>query len=46
MSAQDLPLDEAALLDAARRTQAEAASLPSPAPDIQATLRDLHAVLL
>lgn len=46
MSAHDLPLDEAALLDAARRAQAEAASLQSPAHDIQATLRDLHAVLL
>lgn len=46
MSAQDLPLDEATLLDAARHAQAEAASLQSPAHDIQATLRDLHAVLL
>lgn len=46
MSTHDLPLDEAGLLDAARHAQAEAASLPSPAHDIQATLRDLHAVLL
>lgn len=46
MSTADLPLDEAGLLDAARRAQAEAASLQSPAHDIQATLRDLHAVLL
>lgn len=46
MSTHDLPLDEAELLDAARRAQAEAASLQSPAHDIQATLRDLHAVLL
>ena len=46
MSTHDLPLDEAALLDAARRAQADAASLQSPAHDIQATLRDLHAVLL
>ena len=46
MSTHDLPLDEAALLDAARHAQAEAASLQSPAHDIQATLRDLHAVLL
>ena len=46
MSELDVPSDEVGLLDAARRAQAEAASLPSPAHDIQATLRDLHAVLL
>jgi hypothetical protein len=46
MSTPGLPLDEAALLDAARHAQAEAASLQSPAHDIQTTLRDLHAVLL
>ena len=46
MSTHDLPLDEAALLDAARRAQADAASLQSPAHDIQATLRDLRTVLL
>ena len=46
MSELDVPGDEASLLDAARRAQAEAASLQSPAHDIQATLRDLHAVLL
>ena len=46
MSEIDVPSDEAGLLDAARHAQAEAASLPSPAHDIQATLRDLHAVLL
>jgi hypothetical protein len=46
MIAHDLPTDEARLLDAARRAQAEAASLQSPAHDIQATLRDLRTVLL
>lgn len=46
MSAPDVPRDEASLLDAARRAQAEAASLQSPAFDIQATLRNLHTVLL
>ena len=46
MSELDVPSDEASLLDAARRAQAEAASLQSPAHDVQATLRDLHAVLL
>ena len=46
MSELDVPSDEASLLDAARRAQAEAASLQSPTHDIQATLRDLHAVLL
>lgn len=46
MSTQDVPRDEPALLDAARRAQAAAAALPSPAHDIQATLRDLHTALL
>ena len=46
MSALETPRDDASLLDAARRAQAEAASLQSPAHDIQATLRDLHNVLL
>ena len=46
MSTHDLPRDEAALLDAARRTQAAAAALQSPAFDVQSTLRDLHTVLL
>ncbi|HSD16479.1 MAG TPA: hypothetical protein VLC71_04350 [Thermomonas sp.] len=46
MSTQDRSFDEAGLLDAARRAQAEAAALRSPAHDIQATLRDLHAALL
>ena len=42
MSALETPRDDASLLDAARRAQAEAASLQAPAHDIQATLRDLH----
>ena len=46
MSELDVPSDEASLLEAARRAQAEAASLQSPAHDIQATLRDLRTVLL
>ena len=46
MSALETPRDDASLLDAARRAQAEAASLQSPAHDIQATLRDLRTVLL
>ena len=46
MNDRDLPLDASALLDAARQAQAEAASLQSPAHDIQATLRDLHTLLL
>lgn len=46
MSTIDVPPDEASLLDAARRAQAESASLQSPAHDIQATLRNLHTVLL
>ena len=46
MSHHDLPLDEPALLDAARQAQAEAASLQSPAFELQATLRDLRTVLL
>lgn len=46
MSSPGLPLDQATLLDAARRAQAAAASLASPAHDIQSTLRDLHTALL
>ena len=46
MKACAVPLDEAALLDAARRAQAKAASLQSPAHDIHSTLRDLHTALL
>ncbi|GHB98917.1 hypothetical protein [Thermomonas carbonis] len=46
MSELDVPRDEASLLDAARHAQAEAASLQSPAFDIQETLRDLRTVLL
>lgn len=46
MSTRTVPLDEPALLDAARRAQAAAASLQSPAHDIQSTLRDLHTALL
>ena len=46
MSRHDTPADDAALLDAARRAQTQSASLQSPAHDIHATLRDLHAALL
>ena len=46
MNSRAVPLDEAALVDAARRAQAAAASLQSPAHDIQSTLRDLHTALL
>ena len=46
MSELHMPRDEASLLDAARRAQAEAASLQSPAFDIQEALRNLRTVLL
>lgn len=46
MTSGQAPMDEASLLEAARRAQAAAGSLQSPVHELQATLRDLHVALL